>query len=67
MLELNLVMLMYNLIEHSSKYSDTTGSLWFYSEGGPFNFHGDVANTADFQPFKYTVAQPNPNKANLYH
>ena len=29
--DLDLVMLLYNLTEYSSYYSDTTGSLWFYS------------------------------------
>ena len=29
--DLDLVMLMYNLIEYSSNYSETTGSLWFCS------------------------------------
>ena len=28
--DLNLAMLMYNLLEYSSNYSDTTGSSWFY-------------------------------------
>ena len=30
--DLYLVIPMYNLIEHSSNYSKTTGSLWFYSK-----------------------------------
>ena len=30
--DLGLVMLMYNMIEYSSNYSDTTVSLWFYSK-----------------------------------
>ena len=29
---LDLVMPIYNLIEYSSNYSETTGSLWFYSQ-----------------------------------
>ena len=28
--DLDLVMPMYNLLEYSSNYSETTGSLWFY-------------------------------------
>ena len=28
--DLDLVMTMYNLIEYSSNYSETTGNLWFY-------------------------------------
>ena len=30
--DLDLVMRMYNLIEYSSRYSETTGSLWSYSK-----------------------------------
>ena len=30
--DLDLNMLMYNLIEYSSNYSEITGRLWFYSE-----------------------------------
>ena len=36
--DLDLVMLMYNLIEYSSNYSDTTGILWFYSKDEAANF-----------------------------
>ena len=28
--DLDLVMLMYNLMEYSSNYSETTGGLWLY-------------------------------------
>ena len=31
-------MLMYNLIEYSSNYSDTKGILWFYSKDEAANF-----------------------------
>ena len=40
---------MYNLIEQSSNYSETTGSLWFYSKDEPNNFNLDVANTNHFK------------------
>ena len=60
----------YNLIE-GSNYSETTGSLWFYSEDEAANFNVDIANTDDFKSFKYkvqllanTAAQPAPNTAN---
>ena len=36
--DLDLVMSMYNLIENSSKYSETTGRLWFYSKDETTNF-----------------------------
>ena len=44
MLKIYLVMSMYNIIEHSSNYSETTGSLWFYSKDKAINFNADVAN-----------------------
>ena len=62
---------MYNLIEYSSNYSETTESLWFYSKDEGCNFSNNIANTDDFKSFKYkakllekTVAQPAPNAAN---
>ena len=64
-------MLKYNLIECSSNYSKTTGSLWFYSKDEATNFNADTANTNNFKSFKYktkllgnTVAQDTPNQAN---
>ena len=44
---------MYNLIEYSSDYSETTGSLWFYSKDEPPNFNNNIANTDNFNSFKY--------------
>ena len=44
---------MYNLIEYSSNYSETTGSLWFYSKDEPTNFSVDIANNDNFKSFKY--------------
>ena len=62
--DLDLVMLMYNLIEYIS-------SLWFYSKDKATNFNNDIENTDDFKSFKYkaklvvyTTAQPAPNQAN---
>ena len=44
---------MYNLIEYSSVYSETTGSLQFYFKDEATNFNADIANTNDFKSFKY--------------
>ena len=62
---------MYNLIEYSSNYSETTGSVWFYSKDKATDFNADIANTNDFKSFKYkakllenTAAQPASNQAN---
>ena len=48
---LDLVMPVYNLIEYSSNYSETTGSLWFYSKDEATNFNADIANDSNFKPF----------------
>ena len=62
---------MYNLVEYSLNYSETTRSLWFYSKDDATNFNADIANDNNFKSFKYkaklfgnTVAQPAPNQAN---
>ena len=61
---------MYNLIEYSSNYSKTTGSLWFYSKDEGTNFN-NIENIYNFKSFKYNakllgnaVAQLAPNQAN---
>ena len=51
--DLDLVMPMYNLIEYSSNYSETTGSLWFYSKDEATNFNADIVNDDKFKSFKY--------------
>ena len=43
---------MYNLIEYSSNYSETTGSLWFYCKDEVTNFNADIANDDNFKSFK---------------
>ena len=45
-------MLIYNLIEYSSNYSEIIGSLWFYSKDEATNFNVDIENTDDFKSFK---------------
>ena len=69
--DLDSVMPMYNLIEYSSNYSETTGSLWFYSKHKTTNFDVSIENTDSFKSFKYktkflgnTVTQPALNNAN---
>ena len=44
---------MYDLIEYISNYSETTGSLWFYSKDEATNFSANIANTDKFKSFKY--------------
>ena len=62
---------MCNLLEYSSNYSDTAGSLWFYSKDEETDFNNIIENSDEFKSFKYkakllgnTVAQPAPNQAN---
>ena len=42
-------------VEHSSNYSDTLDSSWFYSKNKATNFNGDVAITNAFKSFQYKV------------
>ena len=73
---------MYNLLEYSLNYSDTTGSLWFYSKDETTNSNGHIRNNAASKSLQYkaklledTVAQSAPNNNNgipkkqqlLYH
>ena len=44
---------MYNLIEYSLNYSETRGSLWFYSEDEAANFNAVIINSNNFKSFKY--------------
>ena len=60
-----------NLIEYSSNYSETTGSLWLYSKDEATNFNEDIANDNNFKSFMYkakllgnTATQANSNHAN---
>ena len=69
--DLDSVMPICILIEYSSNYYETTGSLLFYSKDEATNFNADIANDDNFKSFKFkakllgnTVAQPLPNAAN---
>ena len=62
---------MYNLIEYSLNYSETTERLCFYSKDEVTNFSVHFTNNNNFKPFEYNakllgnpVAQLNPNHAN---
>ena len=46
--DLDLAMSVYNLIEYSSSYSETTESLWFYFEDEATNFNDDIANDDNY-------------------
>ena len=55
--DLDLVMPMYNLIEYSSNYSETAGSLWFYSKNETTDFNADIINDNNFRSFKCKATQ----------
>ena len=46
---------MYNLIEYSLNYSETTGILWFHSKDETTNFNADIANIHNFKSSKHKV------------
>ena len=69
--DLDLVMSMYSMLEYSLNYSDTTGTLRFYSKDEATNFNAGIENNNAFKYLKYkakllgnTVVQPAPNQAN---
>ena len=51
--DLDLVMLMYSLIECISNCSGTTVSWLFYSKNEATNCNFDIANTDNFKTFRY--------------
>ena len=61
--DLDLVMPMYNLIEYSSSYSETTGRLRFYSKHEATNFNADIANDNNFKSFMYQAKLLENNEA----
>ena len=40
------------MLEYSLDFSDTAGSLWFYSKNEAKNFNPDIADGNDFKYFK---------------
>ena len=51
--DLDFVIPMYNLIEYSSNYFETTGILSFYSKDEVTNFKADIVNDNNFKSFEY--------------
>ena len=51
--DLILVSTMYNLVEYSRNYSDSTGSLSIYSKDEATDFNNNTENTDAFKPSKY--------------
>ena len=51
--DLDVAMPMYNLLEYSSNYYDTTGSLWFYFTDEAANFNSNIVYGNNFKSFKH--------------
>ena len=51
--DLDLIMLMFDLLEYGSDYSDTTGSLLFYSKDEKNNFNTNIEDSNAVKSFKY--------------
>ena len=51
--DLYLVIPMCNLLEYNSNYSDTTGSLWFYSKDEVASFNANIEDGNTLKSFKY--------------
>ena len=51
--DLQLAMPLYKLIEYSSNYYKTTGSLWFYLKDEAIGFNADIFNDNNFKSFNY--------------
>ena len=52
-IELELVMSVYYVLEYSLNYSDTTGSLLFYSKDEATNLDGNIEENDDSKSFKH--------------
>ena len=61
--DLNLVMSMYNLMDYSSNYFETTESFWFYLKDEATDFNADIAKSCKYKAkfLESPEAQPNPN------
>ena len=46
---------MYKLLENSQDYSDTKGSLKFYSKGEATNSNADIGDGNNFKSFSYNA------------
>ena len=47
--DLDLVILMYNLLEYTLNYFDATGSLWFYSKDEAANSNYDIKKSLKYK------------------
>ena len=66
-------MMMYNLTEYSSNFSDSTDNLWSHSKDEATNFNAHIVNNNNFRFFysktklsENTVGQPGPSQVNRF-
>ena len=62
--DLSFAMSMYNLLECSLDYSETIGSLRFYSKDRATNFNADITDDNDFKSFDNKVKLLENTEAN---
>ena len=60
----DLLMMLYNILEHSSNYSDATRVLWFHSKNKRTNIIADTANIGVFKSFNYKAKLIGNNELN---
>ena len=58
--DLDIVMPVYNLIEYSKKYSETSGTLWNYYK----DISTDPISDSEFFKYKTSIIQKTPNNGN---
>ena len=63
--DLDLAIPMCNLIEYSTNYSETTGSLWFYSKDEVTIFNTDIVNDNNFKFFMYKAESLESTEADV--
>ena len=61
--DIDIVMPMYNLIEHSDNYAKTTGSLWQYFRDEPVDDYDDIEDSKSFKS-KTKITEKTPNDDN---
>ena len=64
--DLDLVISMYNLLEYSSNYSDTTRSLWCFPKDEATKFNADIGDNVAFKTFVHKTKLVEEKEAHLH-
>ena len=62
--DVDLVKVIYNFLEYNSNYSDTTGSLWFFSKDDAANFNDNITDDDNIKYFMYKTELTGATNAN---